>query len=139
MKIDKIKITGAAAAVALCLFVLLFGDRSVCFFRGLIGLPCPGCGMTRALYNAACLNFKAAFSYHPLWPLVPPAAIYILGRYFKGKRIDQRLIFAAGVLLTAVYVLRMIFLFPETEPMTFNRDALYIKILNFAVGDIYGK
>ena len=139
MKIDKIKITGAAIMVALCLFVLVFGNKSICFFRGLIGFPCPGCGMTRALYNAAHLNFTAAFSYHPLWPIVPPAAIYVLGRYIKGKRVNSRLIFAAGILFVTVYVIRMVFLFPETEPMTVNPDALYIKIINFAVRDIYGK
>jgi hypothetical protein len=35
-----------------------------------LGLPCPGCGMTRALGCATHGHFRAAFEFHAIWPLV---------------------------------------------------------------------
>ena len=37
----------------------------VCLFRALSGLPCPGCGLTRALSSLVQGHPAAAFSYHP--------------------------------------------------------------------------
>ena len=36
----------------------------------LLGLPCPGCGITRALGHATHGRFLEAFTYHALWPLL---------------------------------------------------------------------
>jgi hypothetical protein len=41
-----------------------------CPFRLLTGIPCPGCGMTRAFLSAFQLDFRSAFLYHPLFPVV---------------------------------------------------------------------
>ena len=46
-----------------------------CPFLYFFGIPCPGCGMTRALISAAKLDFNAAFYYHPLFFLVLLSAI----------------------------------------------------------------
>jgi len=37
-----------------------------CGFHKITGLPCPSCGMTRALFAAANGRFKEAFAFHPL-------------------------------------------------------------------------
>lgn len=49
-----------------------------CPFRFFFGISCPGCGMTRALLAALRLDFAAAFSYHPLFFLLP---FFLLGYY----------------------------------------------------------
>ncbi|HZE97808.1 MAG TPA: DUF2752 domain-containing protein [Planctomycetota bacterium] len=36
----------------------------------LLGMPCPGCGITRALGLVTHGRFRDAFDYHPLWPLL---------------------------------------------------------------------
>ena len=36
----------------------------------LFGLPCPGCGLTRALGHAIHGHVVQAFAFHPLWPLL---------------------------------------------------------------------
>jgi hypothetical protein len=33
-----------------------------------LGLPCPGCGITRALGHATHGHFREAFQFHALWP-----------------------------------------------------------------------
>ncbi len=38
------------------------------------GIPCPGCGMTRALLRLLILDFAGAAAYHPL--------VYLLGGYY---------------------------------------------------------
>ncbi|MCZ6835083.1 MAG: DUF2752 domain-containing protein [Planctomycetota bacterium] len=38
---------------------------SVCLFSSSVGMPCPGCGMTRSLSCAARGLFEESWSYHP--------------------------------------------------------------------------
>ncbi|MEN6420524.1 MAG: DUF2752 domain-containing protein, partial [Smithella sp.] len=40
-----------------------------CPIKFVTGIPCAGCGMSRALYCALKLDFHKAFHYHPLFPL----------------------------------------------------------------------
>ena len=42
----------------------------LCGFRALTGIPCPGCGMTRAMAALARGEWTAALRYHPFAPLV---------------------------------------------------------------------
>ncbi|HTQ80023.1 MAG TPA: DUF2752 domain-containing protein [Thermoanaerobaculia bacterium] len=43
---------------------------SVCLFRRFLGLPCPGCGMTRALAHLAKGEWRAALLAHPFAPVL---------------------------------------------------------------------
>ena len=54
---------GALFVAWLALYLLDIG----CVFRLMTGIPCPGCGMTRAWLAALRLDFAAAFAYHPLF------------------------------------------------------------------------
>ena len=83
-----------------------------CPFRWLFGVSCPGCGMTRALLAAVFADFKTAFAYHPLFPLLIPVGVYIVLYMFFGMRVPSRrqniyLILIAAVMVL-VYVLRLI-------------------------------
>ncbi|MDX1933857.1 MAG: DUF2752 domain-containing protein [Capsulimonadales bacterium] len=48
----------------------VLGVPSLCLFRGLTGLPCPGCGMTRSLVCCAHGRFGDALAFHSLGPPV---------------------------------------------------------------------
>ena len=52
-----------------------------CPFSYFLGIPCPGCGMTRAFSSLFQLDIEEAFYYHPLFPLV----IFLLIAYFLTK------------------------------------------------------
>ena len=80
----------------LALYALFFG----CPFYRLTGIPCPGCGMTRAFLAAARLDFGAAFAYHPLFPIFAAETGYVLlrGNILKKHTLSPRAELAAGIL-----------------------------------------
>ncbi|MDX1502074.1 MAG: DUF2752 domain-containing protein [Thermoanaerobaculia bacterium] len=65
---------GAAAAALWALLArapeLAAGDVVVCLFRRATGVPCPGCGLTRAFVAMAGGELGAAVALHPLAPLL---------------------------------------------------------------------
>jgi len=74
-----------------------------CPFKLVFGIPCAGCGMTRALMSVLKLEFDKAFTYHPLWLLVPPGILYL---YFKNYfSLSQRNEIVAVVLLAILFTL----------------------------------
>ena len=71
------------ALLALPLAAVLPSDGAgipVCLFHSLTGLPCPGCGLTRAFSSLLHGQAQAAFAYHPfvflLLPLFAMMAAY---------------------------------------------------------------
>lgn len=58
-------------ALALRSFALPQGrDASICFLRRFVGLPCPGCGLTRAFAALVRGDLAAAVLLHPLSPVL---------------------------------------------------------------------
>lgn len=54
----------------------------VCILRRL-GIPCWGCGMTRALASAARGSFKRAYDYNPRVVIVAPILAYLWAREIR--------------------------------------------------------
>lgn len=102
-----------ALLFAICtgLFVatLLFG--SICPVKTIFGIPCPGCGMTRALIFAARGNFERAFYYHPLFPLAPflvaGVAVYSLSKKPPVKKCAGAILLALCGVFVAVWIYRL--------------------------------
>lgn len=94
-----------------------------CPFRSLFGVSCPGCGMTRALLAAVFSDFKTAFAYHPLFPMLIPVGVYIVLYVFFGMRVPNRkqnvYLILIAVVMVLIYVLRLIggdpVVMPDTE------------------------
>lgn len=98
-----------------------------CPVRHLIGIPCPGCGMTRACLAVCRLDFAEAFRMHPLWPLVLILLVAVVlrgGRLFKSQKTETRVAVLLLILVLVVYLVRMVLYFPHTPPMDFNEQAL---------------
>jgi len=72
--------------------------------------------------NLARFEFGQAFMYHPLFFVVP--FVPLLG--MERLTAKQRNIWAFALLgvLIAVWVVRMVLLFPDTPPMTFNENSM---------------
>lgn len=70
---------GATALAAPAGFVAIVGDDGppLCPFRLVTGLPCPGCGATRALAAAAQGDLGTVLGLTPVWPLVALVALLL--------------------------------------------------------------
>ena len=84
----------ATIAVITAVYQISSGFR--CVFLALSGLPCPGCGLTRAWLSLFSGSLTEAFTYHPLFfapPLMALTAIPAL--LSKRRKILYFTIFAA--------------------------------------------
>ncbi|MFA9380250.1 MAG: DUF2752 domain-containing protein [Acetanaerobacterium sp.] len=94
------------AALLLCAGIwIYFHVYHGCVVRNLTGIPCPTCGMTRAVLALASLHFKAAFYNHPLVYLLAPltGVIAVLYIGFDIKPTDNR--------YTPVYIITIMIFF----------------------------
>lgn len=62
----------------------------LCPFRRLTGLPCPGCGMTRAAGHLLRGEFREALRDHPLVPLIMAIAIGGVLKHTAARRWLER-------------------------------------------------
>ncbi|NLI99189.1 DUF2752 domain-containing protein [bacterium] len=64
-----------AVAISLLPFSFIEGNSSVCLFRIVFGHPCPGCGMTRAIWLFLHGDIHNAIEYNWKIIVVAPAAV----------------------------------------------------------------
>lgn len=110
MKKDRTRLRQTLLAVLAlaALYTVMFAVGWTCPIKEIAGISCPGCGMTRACISALRFDFKAAFSYHPLWICLVPFALLLLFFSWKKKRILFRISVWIGVAaLVVVYAVRM--------------------------------
>jgi len=62
----------------------------VCLFRAMSGLPCPGCGLTRALSSLVQGDPATAFSYHPFAFFILPLFLMLAAHNFLPLAARQR-------------------------------------------------
>ncbi len=82
-----------------------------CLIYRFTGIPCPTCGMTRALLAAASGDFAAAFYYHPLFWFIPPA-LFIFIHFDRKIRVAHpkavnTLYTLVSLLVLGVYAYRL--------------------------------
>lgn len=106
--------------LTLLLMAVLIYFMYECPLRFVFGLPCPGCGMSRAFISLITLDFKDAFFYHPLFPLVIIiAVVYLLIHFGKIKiTTSQKNIFLYTVfaIFFATYFIRLFGNSPIVKP-----------------------
>jgi hypothetical protein len=71
-------ILGGLAALALAPTAWLERSPSVCLYWNVLGVHCPGCGMTRAFSALLHADFARALSYNKLVVVVFPAIVGVL-------------------------------------------------------------
>ena len=99
----------------LCIYTVIilfaFYLKLPCIWKYLFGVPCPGCGMTRAVFSAINGDFGASFSFHPMVFSLPLLLLYFIfdGRLFRRKAIDSAVLWMllAGFLAQWVWKLFM--------------------------------
>ena len=107
---QKFKNTGLTVIIlsVLALF-LLMSDEGLCMFKRITGIPCAGCGMTRAFLELYKLNIAAAFSYNLLaLPLLIAfiilAALFVIKREMFFKIFKIKLPIWGNILLAVILI-----------------------------------
>lgn len=127
--VKKYYIAGVLITISLVIIYLLLTMFSknvgtICLIRGIIGIPCPTCGLTRAILSFMSGDTRMAFYYHPLFWM--PFVIGLIG-IFKRKYIKAITIISITILII-VYLIRMVMYFPDVEPMKFNDKSVIAKL-----------
>lgn len=109
-------------------FIVISGYA--CPIRYFFGIPCPGCGIMRALDQALLFHFEQAFEFHPLWILVPPVlGLVVLFDVKNWNRAMDILFTVGGILMVAVYLYRIFILKSPVVAIDFRHG----KISNFII------
>jgi putative exporter of polyketide antibiotics len=105
-----------------------------CPLRFLSGIPCPGCGMTRAVWYALQLDFASAVYYHPLFFLAPlMVLLFLFESYLPPKFIR----IAWGFIITLfllIYLLRLLLFQNEVVRIDIRSGAVLRLFYNIFVG-----
>ena len=100
-----------------CFYLFLAGICLLLFyhcpFDYLLGISCPGCGMTRALFSILLLRFDRAFYYHPgIYLLIPGFLLWALDYFhlFPLKSKTKKVLLSIGITaLILIYIIRLFF------------------------------
>ena len=81
-----------------------------CFVKVLLGIPCPGCGMTRAYIRVSHFDFAGAFQYHPMFWAMPILFLYYLfdGKLVKNKWINNGILVFIGIGFSMNWIMQLI-------------------------------
>lgn len=96
----------AAGASAFALAV--YSDFPLCPLAGSFGIPCPGCGLTRATLTALHGDVRGALHLHPLVLLLTPLVVSVAGAtawsLLRAPRVSPRpqAVFSNGRIATVL-------------------------------------
>ncbi len=121
----------APAGIALIIYNLLtrYFFHAFCPMVIITGLPCPGCGMTRAVWYLMTGQLSRSFAMHPLaglWLFLIfgwAFARYVKGRSgWEGRRRFQFCVIFVLAATVLLYIYRMYTIFPGRAPMAYTGD-----------------
>jgi len=129
----KIILWGSSLPALLAASFLYFPHATtgpvLCPMALILGMPCPGCGITRAFCYATHGHFREAFGFHPLWPFLLAYFAFLWGYQLaevaKGappKLPTYRIAGGAIVVLLAFWVVRLAWFFSHDGLATMARD-----------------
>ncbi len=104
LKAHKNILTYAALVVFLVFWYTFFG----CPLKWATGIPCAGCGMTRAVLALLRGDLRSALYFHPLVFVLPVIACVYLCRKHISQKAQYILVALMLSLFTAVYFYRLL-------------------------------
>ena len=124
----------AAAAIAVYTILVNMIFHAFCPMVIFTGLPCPACGMSRALLYLLTGNISASVQMHPvgLW-IVCLFLYFAWNRYIKGRDAKgmKILLGMTFVMLIICYVWRMFLYFPDKVPCIYTKRNVLAKFFPF--------
>lgn len=105
---------------------------SVCFSTIMLGIPCPGCGITRAAKLMLTGHWKESLQMHPLLLLV---IFGVIGYPIIKKVLKNYILFVkiyviiSLVIFIGFYIYRMKVYYPNIQPMVYYEDNYLYKFM----------
>ncbi len=108
---------------------IFFKNNVTCVCKGVTGIPCPACGMTRSTMAFLRGDWEYAFRMHPATFMLPIfAALWVY--YYKkenSKRKNQILVLFI-IILVIIWIVRMLLFFPNNEPLDYYEYSIIERI-----------
>lgn len=98
------------------------------------GIPCPGCGVSRATVYFLTGRWHQAWMMNPMiFPIAIAAAYFGWNRYLMGRKAAgiKTIIITLAVLLIVVYGVRMYLYYPNRIPCVYTEDNMLERMLSF--------
>lgn len=111
---------------------LLF--HAVCPLIVFCGIPCPGCGISRATAYFMTGRWSQAWQMNPMiFPIVLAALYFGWNRYLLGRKARgiKAVIAVLVVMLVIVYIVRMCLYFPNRVPYVYTADNVLAHFMSF--------
>lgn len=112
-----------------------FGTACIVVFT--TGFPCPGCGIGHALFSLLTGDFVQAHLFNPsIWLWLFLGMCFFLYKYIFDKPCKWMgwLLAIVAILTVAIYLYRMVNLFPSEPPLTYYEGNLLQRVfLKFTV------
>ena len=122
--------------VAVIMAVVSLLGHGLCPSRELLGLPCPGCGLTRSILLILRGRFAESWRLQPFgYAWLALAVVFILDRYVfeTHQRLWMGLLTVICIGMVVLYGYRMATLFPHTEPMTYYEENMMRRIYGWGL------
>lgn len=128
-KKQAIKTLGAAVLIVLCFLIIGW----LCPIQQIFGIPCPGCGMTTALYYFVQGRFQEAYFFNPAFYLLLLFCLYsgigwLMNHNFLYSKGWQLSFWLFMIIWFGIWLYRMCTIFPEW-PMIYFEENLFHKLL----------
>ena len=139
MKFGKSKKPGPGILILAAVFAAFFflayvvGSNTLCWFRTMTGLPCPGCGLTSAAKALCRGEIIQSLKYHLF--LLPAGGIFLIFLLrnkirFCGQLHRSRLFYPIITgLLVLYFLIRLALYFPSGPyPMTYSKASVAYRL-----------
>lgn len=128
MNFKKEKMYFNIIIISIIILAVIILFKYKCLFKFIFGIPCPLCGLTRALFYASQFKFKKSFYYHIAWPIVIIIiAIHVLSE-FKVIIINKkkfRVILIIFSILNLIYYFYRLFNGSNIVKINFEESLIY--------------
>jgi hypothetical protein len=136
--LKKARLAAAVFGGLLIWAILSLFTGTLCWIQAVIGLPCPGCGLTRATYALFTGQVAEALVWHPLVFVALMLFPYLGVRYtvFKQKPVrsaEKYILLGICVLFIVVFIVRMVLYFPHTPPMVMHDGTVVRRIIRIVI------